>query len=217
MNRYVLTRVAIALLAAAASAPAAYGAHTRHAALSGNLIKNGNAELGPAVSNDSSSVASITGWSKTGEFTVVKYGSPGGFPDASVSTQIQGGRKFFAGGPANPDSGATQTINVARFATAIDAGKVTATLSGDMGGFSAQRDSLTVTASFLDASGRVLSVMRIGPVTSAQRHGTTGLIPRITAARVHPKTRTVRIDMRAVRTDGSYNDGYADNLSLKLT
>lgn len=201
-------------LAVILGVPVALGTASGPSARTGNLIRNGGAELGPAVSDDSSSVTSIPGWVKTGEFTVVKYGSPGGFPDATVASAVKGGKNFFAGGPANPDSGATQDIDVARFAAAIDRGTRTATLAGELGGFSGQRDSLTVLATFRDASGHALGLVRIGPVTSAQRKGTTSLIARTATAKVPRKTRSVNLSIRAVRTDGSYNDGYADNLTL---
>jgi len=204
----------LAALVAAVVVPIASGSTSRRAAPTPNLIRNGGAELGRAVTNDSTVVASIPGWTRTGGFTVVRYGSSGGFPEAAVSTAIHGGRNFFAGGPANPNSGATQAISVSRFAAAIDKGSLTATLTGDLGGYSTQSDSLTVVATFLDASGASLGSVRIGPVTPGQRKSTTTLIARTATARVPAKTRGVSVVLRAVRTDGSYNDGYADNLSL---
>jgi hypothetical protein len=217
MKKHALRLGVLVVLAAAVSAPIAFGAAARTAAAPVNLIRNGGAERGSAVTNDTAVVAAIPGWTRTGEFTVVKYGSPGGFPDHTVSTAIKGGKNFFAGGPANPHSGATQDISLSRFATAIDKGTMTATLSGDLGGYSSQRDSLTVTATFKNAAGASLGSIHIGPVTTGQRHNTTGLIIRKALARVRPQTRTVHVAVHAVRTDGSYNDGYADNLSLTLT
>jgi hypothetical protein len=93
---------------------------------------------------------------------------------------------------------------------------VTAVLTGALGGYSSQRDSLTVIATFLSASGQKLGSIRIGPVTPGQRKSLTTLIVRSAQASVPPKTRSVEIHVSAVRTDGSYNDGYADNLSLAL-
>ena len=181
-----------------------------------NLLKNGNAERGPAVADAASVVEEIPGWTRTGNFTVVKYDAPGGFPEAAVSTKIAGGNSFFAGGPANPNSGASQTVSVASRATAIDAGKFSATLAGYLGGYSSQRDSLTVTATFLDASGKKLGVLKIGPVTPAQRASETTMIKKSATGRVPAKTRSIKVALIAVRTDGSYNDGYAENLKLTL-
>lgn len=181
-----------------------------------NLIKNGGAEIGVAAKDSATSVPAITSWTKTGAFTTVVYGAPGGFPDATVSKAIKGGKNFFAGGPTDPASGATQVVSVAGKATSIDRGKVTATLAGYLGGYSSQRDALTVTASFLDAAGVKLGSVKIGPVTPAQRKGLTTLISRTAHKLVPAKTRSIEIRIRATRTDGSYNDGYADRLSLTL-
>jgi hypothetical protein len=180
------------------------------------LLENGSAELGPAVTTDSGVTRTIPAWVQKGNFTVVQYGSPGGFPDAAVSKAIRGGKKFFAGGPANPSSGATQVVNVATRVVAIDAGKLTATLAGYLGGFSGQRDSLTVTATFRDVSGNKLGGITIGPVTPAQRGNNTTMLAKSATAKLPAKTRSIEVALHAVRTDGSYNDGYADNLSLTL-
>jgi len=204
------------VIAAAAGVPVAAGLASMTAAPTPNLIRNGGAELGPAVVTSSGVVATIPGWTRTGGFTVVKYGTTGGFPDASVGTAIHGGKNFFAGGPANPKSGATQSVSVARYAARIDTGSLSATLSGDLGGYDGQNDSLTVVATFLSASGTSLGTVHIGPVSAAQRKSTTNLLPRTATAKVPAKTRSVSVAVRAVRTDGSYNDGYADNLSLTL-
>lgn len=185
-----------------------------------NLLKNGGADLGTGVAtseNGSGVVKSIPGWVRTGNFTVVKYGSPGGFPSIANSQTIAGGRNFFAGGPSNPNSGATQTVNVAGKAAAIDASKLSATLAAYLGGYSNQRDSLAVSATFLNASGKKLGGIRVGPVTPAQRKIQTTLIAKSATAKVPPKTRSIRVALTATRTDGAYNDGYADNLTLTLT
>ena len=209
MNTLAGPCLAAALIVGAAS-PLASGA--RQAAP--NTIRNPGAELGRGVSDTGGVVPRIPGWMKTGQFTVVRYGASGGFPDATVGKAIRGGKNFFAGGPANPNSGARQLLALASRARAIDAGDLTATLSGYLGGYSGQRDSLTVTATFLDGSGQKLGTIQIGPVTPAQRKNVTGLFPRTARAAVPAKTRSAEVSLRAVRTDGSYNDGYADNLRL---
>ena len=202
--------VALVVVAVAALAGVA------HSAAPPNLVKNGSAELGAAVTTTSGVTKTIPGWVQRGNFTVVKYGAPGGFPDAAVSTTVTGGKNFFAGGPANPKSGATQVIKVGSRAAMIDAKKLTATLSGYLGGFSSQRDSLTVSATFLDATGLKLGQIRIGPVTPAQRSNNTAMVAKSASGKVPPKTRSIQVSLNAVRTDGGYNDGYADNVKLTL-
>lgn len=207
---------AVVVAAVAVSAPVSLASSGNASVRSANLLRNGGAEAGIGVADDTGVVATVPGWAKTGAFTVVKYGASGGFPDATVSKAVKGGKNFFAGGPANPNSGMTQDVSVARFATAIDKGRRTVTLSGALGGFSGQRDALTVVATFRNASGATLGSIRIGPVTPAARKGATTLLARTATAKVPARTRVIHVDVQAVRTDGAYNDGYADNLSLTL-
>jgi hypothetical protein len=141
-----------------------------------NLIINGDAEAGPgsATGND---IEPIPGWLTSGNFTVVQYGAPGGFPDSAVSTAIGGGANFFAGGPNNSFSSAvTQAVDVSALASGIDAGSDTVTLSGFLGGFDGQDDNMSVTALFLDGSHISLGMLTIGPVTEPDRDGATTLV-----------------------------------------
>jgi hypothetical protein len=185
--------------------------------VSRNLVANGGAELGPAVSDSGGIVARIPGWTRAGSFTVVKYGAPGGFPDLGVGKAVRGGKQFFAGGPANPGSSATQVVALSSLSHSIDTGTVRVTLSGYLGGFASQRDSLTVTATFLDGAGAKLGSIQLGPVTAAQRKNATTLLPQSKQLVLPRRTRSVSLALRAVRTDGSYNDGYADNIALSLS
>ncbi len=155
------------------------------------------------------------GWTVTGDFTVVQYGAAGGFPDSTVSASIAGGQNFFAGGNAAVST-ASQTVDVSGSAAAIDANSQAVSLSGDLGGYATQDDSMTVTATFLSASGGALGSLTIGPVTQADRNGQTTLLPRSGSATLPAGTRSIQVVMTATRQEGTYNDGYADNLSLTL-
>src|SRR5438094_871826 len=53
-------------------------------------------------------------------------------------------------------------------------------------------------------------------VTAADRHDTTALLARSVTGAVPPGTRAIGVRLDLVRTDGAYDDGYADNLSLTL-
>ena len=201
-----------------------YGGGARAAVPPGNLIVNGNAESGTG-SSDSSTTAPvpIPGWTTTPNITEHTYDPAGSaaFPDVNVSAAIGGGNQFFAGGPDsstdNTVETATQNIDVSAAATEMDAGKVAATLSADLGGFSTQGDNAAVTATFLNSAGGQLGTLTIGPVTAADRNNTTKLLRRSSSGTAPPGTRTVRVVLTATKTDGSYNDAYADNLSLTLT
>ncbi len=189
---------------------------TAHPAAGPNLIKNGGADAGPGVMNASTVSASMPGWTRTPNFTAVRYAAGGGFPDAAISGPIGGKANFFAGGPNAATSSATQVVSVTRFKAPIDAGQRVATLSAYLGGYAGHRDSMSVTATFLSEAGRKLGVLKIGPVTAAERENVTALIQKTASKPVPKKTRSIQVKLAAKRTDPSYNDGYADNLSLTL-
>lgn len=182
-----------------------------------NLIVNGSAEAGPGSANDST-VELIPGWTTTeGKLTAVQYGASGGFPDKNSPGAKGSGKNFFAGGPGSARSAATQTIDVAAGATAIDTGNVGFKLSAHIGGYSSQDDAATITAAFQDASGKQLGAATIGPVTAKDRKNQSGMLPRAAQGRVPIGTRTVLVTITATRVDGSYNDGECDDLSLVFT
>jgi len=180
-----------------------------------NLIVNGSAEQGQASPNGYDVVAEIPGWTRKGGFTVVSYGAAD-FPGVQDSAAFGGGKSFFAGGPANAGSNVTQSIDVSSKRALIDAGKAKARLSGYLGGYGGQDDSLTATATYLGQSGARLGTIRIGPVSAAERKLATGLMKKTATGTIAKKTRTIRVTLGATRTSGSYNDGYADNLSLTI-
>ncbi|MGZ8793556.1 MAG: hypothetical protein ACXW0F_02725 [Gaiellaceae bacterium] len=180
----------------------------------GNLVKNPGAEEGPG-SPDSTQHPAVPGWTTTPSFTAVKYGTSG-FPTTALGAQIGGGQNIFAGGPNNPRSSATQTVDVAGAAAEIDGGQVQAPLSALIGGFESQEDNGIVEAFFLNAAGGQLGSVKIGPVTAADRGGKTTLLPRSATGLVPAGTRSIRVVVTATRVSGSYNDGYLDNVDLEL-
>lgn len=181
-----------------------------------NLLVNGNAEQGEAT-DGYDVVAEVPGWVRSGKFTVVRYGAPNGFPEPTVGAKLGGGANFFAGGPENANSAISQDVNVAPNKALIDAGKAKATLSGYIGGYAGQDDSLIATALFLSASGKKLGTIRIGPVGADLRKTVTGMLKQKATSTVPAKTRVIRVVLAATRSGGAYNDGYADNLSLTIT
>lgn len=216
MNGRSSKRVAIAVACVAGGASSLALAAGAQPGAVPNLIVNGGAERGAGVNDVNGVAATIPGWTRNGKFTVVRYTAPGGFPDATVRARVKGGTNFFAGGPTNPGSAVSQDIDVSSKKALIDGGTLKATLSGYLGGYATQRDSLLATAIFRSASGAKLGSIRIGPVSPAARNNTTAMLLKTATSRVPKQTRTIRVVLAASRTDGSYNDGYADNLSLTL-
>ena len=181
-----------------------------------NIITNGNAEDG-AASPTGVTVVPVQSWTTTGNFTVVSYSLGSGFPTTADPGPSDRGANFFAGGPGNVASSASQVIDLSSSAVDIDTGSVLFDLSGFLGGFNSQGDNAMFTATFKDAGGSILEVFSIGPVTAADRGNTTGLLSRSTSGSVAIGARTVELDLQMTRLEGEYNDGYADNLSLVLT
>jgi hypothetical protein len=95
---------------------------------------------------------------------------------------------------------------------------VQATLAAFLGGFAGQEDNMVAVVAFLDANGGGTGGGAvIGPVTAADRNFTTGLVPLSSTTPVPPSTRSVFLSLNATRDSGTYNDGYADNVSLTLS
>jgi hypothetical protein len=178
----------------------------------------------------SASVIAPPDWSPTGNLTVVQYGSGPRRPPVFGAVQtflssdyaqsIGGGTNYFAGGPDNNSSAATQVIDLesdTALDAGVDGGQQVVTLSGDLGGSGAGPAEMTVTASFVNAGGTSLGTVSIGPVSAADRNDQTGLLARSAKAIIPEKTRAIDVTMSAGGGDANqYNTAFADNLSLTV-
>lgn len=186
-----------------------------------NLIVNGAAEAGPGAMNDSTFV-SPPGWKTPGvpgthALTVASYAGSGLDLSPTTPGPRNRGKNYFYGGPtASKSSSARQVINLTGAATAIDAGTVTFALTGWLGGYSSQRDSAQLRATFVDSKGKTVGYAAIGPVTPGMRHDNTALLYQQFAKHVPVGTRRVIVDLFMQYYDGSDNDGMADTLALVL-
>ncbi|MGC4098619.1 MAG: hypothetical protein QM706_16020 [Nitrospira sp.] len=183
-----------------------------------NLIVNGDAES-DIGSSTGAVIGAVTGFTTVGSFTVTQYGavvSSGHFPALASPGPVDRGLNFFSGGPANAASSARQVINVSSIASSIDLGSTTYELSGFLGGFSTQGDHAVVTATFRNDTNGILGQGSIGPITHTDRDDVTGLWCAIALGTVPAGTRSIEVALVLTRNAGSYNDGYADNLSLML-
>lgn len=180
-----------------------------------NLIVNGDAEAGPA-SNSGGNVANVPSFSTSSNFTVVPYNAPGGFPLSSDAGPSNRGNQFFAGGNSNAFSSANQVIDLSAGANAIDAGRAHFNLSAYLGGYSSQNDHASLKVTFFNAAGLGLGSTSLSAVLAADRNFSTGLLFRDANGLVPSAARSAQIVLDMTRSEGSYNDGYADNLSLVL-
>ncbi len=180
----------------------------------GNLVANPGAEASAGTSNPSV-VTPPSGWTTSAGFTAIRYGIEE-LPSIAHATQLRAGKNLFAGGPNVAQSTATQTIDVSSAAAQIDAKIAKATLTALLGGYKSQGDNARVVAEMVANGGAVLDSIRVGPVSPTERGGVTSLMSRTETAKVPPETRKVVVTITARRTEGTLNDGYADNVSLTL-
>jgi hypothetical protein len=186
----------------------------------GNLIRNPGAEAGQPSQSGETTVA-IPNWTTTSTFTVAPYGGGGApdfftFPPLSESQRIGGGKNFFAGGFKAGTSTASQAMDVGAAAPFVDQHLVGVSLAGWLGGYLSEPDPGTVTADFVGGSGAVLASLTIGPVTPDERNRDLKFVQKTATAEVPTGTRAIRVTMTAIQVDGTYDDGYFDNLSLVL-
>ena len=181
-----------------------------------NLIANPGAELGPG-SPSGGAVASVPDWSLTSNFTVGQYLASSAFPTLSDPGPVDRGNNFFAGGDSNSFSSAEQQLDITFASNAVNGTGALFSLSGWLGGFASQGDNAVLQAHFLNGVGADLGMASIGPVTNVDRANATGLQFREATGEIPIGTETVHFTLNMSRLAGSYNDGYADNLSFVLS
>ncbi|HEX9623653.1 MAG TPA: hypothetical protein VF979_04685 [Streptosporangiaceae bacterium] len=178
-----------------------------------NLIINPGAETGKGANGDIK--VKTPGWKQTKNFTETLYTWSGGDVSPTTKGPKHRGKNYFYGGPDSAKSTGTQMIKVA--ARGVGSGKVHYALSGWLGGFDGQSDKATLIVTFENGQGKAVGTAQIGPVTEAQRKGVSEMLLRSTKGVVPSSTRNVKVQLIMKRTDGSDNDGLADNLSLVFT
>lgn len=181
-----------------------------------NLIKNGDAEEGPAVLFDEIEKRQPPHhWTDIeGEMCISKYGKGAGGELAEAESRGDGENYFWGGKVGN--STIEQIVDLSEASEWIDKGIVTFELSGLLGGYRRQNDRAFLLAEFLDKNGGVLASVQIEPVTNADRNNATTMVFRETTGNVPEGTQSIRFELNAIRAEGTANDGYADELSMVL-
>ena len=172
----------------------------------GNLLADPGAEDGGA-------------WALGGGFEVVRYGTtyavPPVVPSATTGAALGAGAAFFAGGPA-AESTAAQRVDVSGFAPEIDNGHATARLAGLLGGYRADADAGTLTATFLGPGDVELGTVVLTAPTPAERANAATLLPRERTDAVPRLTRAIVVGLHALLVNGNYDDATFDNLALTV-
>jgi CSLREA domain-containing protein len=180
-----------------------------------DLVRNGDAE--GAAGSPNGAFVGLPNWQTGAQLmTAVPYNSAGGFPSVLTDpVSAIHGDNFFAGGNS-VGAGGTQVIDLSALSAGIDGGGVNYAFSADLGGFQNQADSATVEVDFLNGSSQLLSQVILGPVTAADRGNLTSLLHRSAAGQVPVNTRSVELFVNMSSTNGPFNDGYVDNITLVL-
>jgi hypothetical protein len=198
----VATALALAMTASAAAC----------AVCGKNLIKNPGADAGLGVTAVGAS-GLVPGWTiAAGQFGAASYTFPNGWFSARSKGPAKRGKNYFFGGTTTeavsaPASVGTQTIALPRSAVGRKA-----TLSGWLGNYVENRAQ--VRAEFMDASGAVLSLVRIGPAVTIAG---TDMSLRTRSGKVPAKTTQVKISVIFSGGGAAYKLAGADSLSLVLT
>jgi hypothetical protein len=211
---YAIGAGAAATAAGVTIAVAVSSGGNKPAASATNLIRNPGAE--DARPDASAAQVPVRDWTLTDNsmFTAGLYGISG-LPSDKDPGPSDRGKNLFTGGPSGDIATATQADSLSTYAGTIKAGNAKFSLSGWLGGYSSQTDNATLTVTWRDASGGAVGTpTAIGPVTADDRHDATGLLFRSASGAVPKQAASALITLRMMRNDGTYVDGYADNLSL---
>jgi hypothetical protein len=182
-----------------------------------NMILNSGADFGFGESDATPPVEAIPGFAPVDGFTVVRYGSPNGFPSLDLAAQIAGESNFFTGGTANVSS-ATQIISVVDAESLIDSAPgVSYELSGYLGGYADQNDYAEVSLLFLNVNGIEVGSEKLKPVNATERQNQTTLLPRQANGILPSGTRIIQLKVTMTKVEAdARNDGYVDNLRFSL-
>jgi hypothetical protein len=129
-----------------------------------NLIKNPGADAGLGVMAVEAKGA-VPGWTiEAGQFGAASYAFPNGWFSIRSKGPAKRGKNYFFGGTTKEAVEAPASVGKQVIALPRSAVGRKATLSGWLGNYGENRAQ--VRAEFLDASGAVLSTVRIGPAVT---------------------------------------------------
>lgn len=179
-----------------------------------NIIKNGDAEEGPAVPIDGTRQLPKHWSDVEGKMWISKYGEGAGSELAEADVRGKGDNYFWGG--KNTNSTIEQIVDVSPIQQEIDAGNVSYELSGLLGGYRSQNDRAKLTADFLDTGSDIIQSTQINFVTNVDRDNVTRMVRKVSTGTVPISTRKIRFRLIAVLEEGANSDGYADELSMLL-
>jgi hypothetical protein len=205
-----LLLAALGLLAALAVAASGSAASVAGCSFCGkNVLLNPGAEAGKGLTATGTEGA-VPDWTNAaGQFSAAAYTGFGvGWFNASSAGPKDKGNNYFFGGTTTAATSAKASIGSQTIKLPAGAAGHKATLSGWLGNYGS--DTASVRASFTDASGKPLAVIRIGP-DSTLGGGSMGYRSRSGSV----PAGTVSVTVTITFTDhANYNLAGADDISL---
>jgi uncharacterized protein (TIGR03437 family) len=180
-----------------------------------NQLVNGNAETDPGNTDNGSQVQ---GWNADTNFAEWQYGDYK-MPTKTDPGPSDRGKYFFSCPSSHSQCRAYQNIDFSSVAKQVDAGAVTYTLSGWLGGDTNYPDNADLTVQFYDASAKALgNLVRVGPVTNADRKGQRGLAYSESGGTLPAGARSAQVNLYFHKlgpvTDNL--DAFADDIVFQL-
>jgi hypothetical protein len=212
--RYVAGVIAVTALLLAIAAPAAMTAPAQGKCpvCGKNLIKNPGAEAGRGVVSVNA-FGAVPSWTLVaGQFGAASYTFPNGWFSAKTKGSPKRGKNYFFGGTTTAAVTAPASIGSQTIPLPASASGRKATLSGWLGNYGNNRSQ--VRAEFMDASGAVLSRVRIGPAVTI---GGTDMSLRSRTGMVPAGTTQVTMLITFAGGGAAYKLSGVDNVSLVLT
>ena len=211
-GRHFVALVVLALLGAATILAGASAGTTACGVCGKNLIKNPGAEAGLGLTTVDASGA-VPGWTTVaGEFGAASYAFPNGWFSKRSKGPKTRGKNYFFGGTVRASIAAPATIGKQTIALPAAAVGKKATLSGWLGNYVQNRAQ--VRAEFEDATGTILSRVRIGPDTTISG---TDMTHRSRTGTVPAGAKQVTIVVTFAGGGAAYKLAGADELSLVLS
>jgi hypothetical protein len=210
----VLVLVAFFAVAALAFSATGFSASSSACSVCGkNLVKNPGAESGRGQNAVGESGA-VPHWTNTtGNFGAAAYATPGfWFSPTSVGPKDKG-KNYFYGGSDGLATGVNASVGTQTIKVPATAAGHTATLSGWLGNYSS--DTAQVRAEFMDASGKLISAIRIGPDTTLPGDGDMG--ERSRSGKVPSGTSSISIVITFADSIHNADEAGADDISLILS
>jgi hypothetical protein len=202
LGAVVATALAVAMTAAAAAC----------AVCGKNLIKNPGADAGLGVTAVGAS-GLVPGWTiAAGQFGAASYTFPNGWFSARSKGPAKRGKNYFFGGTTTEATTAPASIGTQTIALPKSAVGRKATLSGWLGNYVENRSQ--VRAEFMDATGAVLSRVRIGPAVTIAG---SDMALRSRNGKVPAGTTQVKVSVIFSGGGIAYKLAGADSLSLVLS